>query len=255
MIPTENMTGRLRGKVALITGAARGQGEAHARLFAREGARVVLSDVLDGQGEVVAKDIDADGFVGEYVHLDVSDPGDWAAAIAIVEERHGHLDVLVNNAGIVSAADAVGETLENWYRVIGVNQTGVFLGLKHAVPAMRRAGGGAIVNIASTLGMVGSQDYIAYHASKGAVITMTKSAAITYVHDRIRVNCVCPGMVWSPMTDVLPPHVNDEEIRATPMKRGAEPVEVSYAVLFLASDEASFVTGAVVAVDGGYLAS
>jgi 3alpha(or 20beta)-hydroxysteroid dehydrogenase len=248
------MTGRLHGKVALITGAARGQGEAHARLFAREGARVIAGDVLDGQGEVVAKDLDADGLTADYVHLDVSDPTDWRAAIGFAEERHGRLDVLVNNAGIVSEADAVEESLDGWHRVIAVNQTGVFLGLKHAVPAMRSAGGGAIVNIASTLGLAGSPDYIAYHASKGAVVTMTKSAAITYAGDHIRVNCVCPGMVWSPMTEVLPAFVNAEEIQATPMKRGADPIEISYAVLFLASDEASFVTGAVMAVDGGYLA-
>jgi NAD(P)-dependent dehydrogenase (short-subunit alcohol dehydrogenase family) len=211
-------------------------------------------DVLDGLGEVVAKDLDADGLIADYVHLDVSDPTDWRAAIGFAHERHGRLDVLVNNAGIVSEADAVDETLDGWQRVIAVNQTGVFLGLKYAVPAMRSAGGGAIVDIASTLGMVGSPDYIAYHASKGAVVTMTKSAAVTYASDNIRVNCVCPGMVWTPMTGVLPASENDEEVQATPMKRGADPIEISHAVLFLASDEASFVTGAVMAVDGGYLA-
>jgi cyclopentanol dehydrogenase len=245
---------RLEGKVVLITGAARGQGEAHARLFAVEGARVILGDVLDDLGELVAKDLDAEGLLAEYVHLDVTDLEGWRDVAESTEARHGRIDVLVNNAGVVSEADAVEETLEGWHRVIGVNQTGVFLGLKHVVPVMRRAGGGSIVNIASTLGMVGSPDYIAYHASKGAVVTMTKSAAITYAGDRIRVNCVCPGMVWSPMTEVLPSHVNEEEIRATPMRRGADPVEISHAVLFLASDEASFVTGAVLAVDGGYLA-
>jgi NAD(P)-dependent dehydrogenase (short-subunit alcohol dehydrogenase family) len=248
------MAGRLDGKVALISGAARGQGAAHARRCVEESAAVVLGDVLDDEGEAVARELRDAGGRAEYLHLDVSRSADWAAAVALAEERFGSLHVLVNNAGIISEGGAVDEDEETWHRVIAVNQTGVFLGMKHAVPAMRRAGGGSIVNISSTLGVVGAEDYIAYQASKGAVRQMTKSAALSYVGDGIRVNTVCPGFVRTPMTDALDEEVHRHDIGMTPMGRPGEPIEVSHAVLFLASDEASFVTGAELYVDGGYLA-
>jgi NAD(P)-dependent dehydrogenase (short-subunit alcohol dehydrogenase family) len=164
------------------------------------------------------------------------------------------LNVLVNNAGIITKGGAVDEDERRWQRVIAVNQTGVFLGMKHAVPAMRRAGGGSIVNIASTLGVVGAEDYIAYQASKGAVRQMTKSAALSYVGDGIRVNTICPGFITTPMTDALDEEIHEHDVRMTPLGRPGRPIEVSHAVVFLASDEASFITGAELYVDGGYLA-
>jgi NAD(P)-dependent dehydrogenase (short-subunit alcohol dehydrogenase family) len=160
----------------------------------------------------------------------------------------------VNNAGVIDEGGAVDEDLEAWHRVIAVNQTGMFLGMKHAVPAMRRAGGGSIVNVSSTLGVVGADDYIAYQASKGAVRQMTRSAALSYVRDGIRVNTICPGFIETPMTDELEDEIRDHDIGMTPMARAGKPIEVSYAVLYLASDESSFVTGSDLVVDGGYLA-
>jgi NAD(P)-dependent dehydrogenase (short-subunit alcohol dehydrogenase family) len=245
------MTGRLEGKVALISGAARGQGAEHARLFAREGARVLLADVLDEEGEQVAKEIRTEEMTAEFVHLDVTLSAEWRHAVEIAETRFGKLDVLVNNAGIISEGGAVDEPEETWAAVIAVNQTGVFLGMKHAVPAMRRAGGGAIVNISSTLGVVGVEGYIGYQASKGAIRQMTKSAALSYVDDRIRVNTVCPGFITSPMTDALGADIHKHDVGMTPAGRPGDPIEVSRAVLFLVSDEASFITGAVLLVDGG----
>jgi NAD(P)-dependent dehydrogenase (short-subunit alcohol dehydrogenase family) len=248
------MERRLEGKVALISGGARGQGAAHARRFVEEGAAVVLGDVLDEEGEATAAELRDSGGRAEYAHLDVTRSQDWQAAVGFTEERFGLLNVLVNNAGIITEGGAVDEDEESWNRVIAVNQTGVFLGMKHAVPAMRRAGGGSIVNISSTLGVVGAEDYIAYQASKGAIRQMTKSAALSYVGDGIRVNTVCPGFITTPMTDALGQEIHEHDIGMTPMGRPGRPVEVSHAVVFLASDEASFVTGAELYVDGGYLA-
>ena len=248
------MAGRLEGKVALITGAARGQGAQHARVLAQEGASVVLGDLLDAEVASVAEDVRAEGGAAEHLHLDVSEGDQWAEAVERSERRFGKLDVLVNNAGIISEGGAVDEPEDVWNRVIAVNQTGVFLGMKHAVPAMRRAGGGSIVNIASTLGIVGTEDYIAYQASKGAVRQMTKSGALSYVGDGIRVNTICPGFVSSPMTEALGPEIHEHDVGMTPMGRPGQPIEVSYAVVYLASDEASFVTGTELCVDGGYLA-
>jgi NAD(P)-dependent dehydrogenase (short-subunit alcohol dehydrogenase family) len=245
---------RLNGKVALISGGARGQGAAHARRFVEEDAAVVLGDVLDQEGEARARELRAGGGRAEYLHLDVTRTEDWEAAVRMVEDRFGLLNVLVNNAGIISEGGAVDEDERMWQRVIAVNQTGVFLGMKHAIPAMRRAGGGSIVNIASTLGVVGAEDYIAYQASKGAVRQMTKSAALSYVGDGIRVNTICPGFITTPMTDALDEEIHEHDIKMTPMGRPGEPIEVSDAVVFLVSDEASFVTGAELYVDGGYLA-
>jgi len=248
------MGGRLEGKVALISGAARGQGAAHAELFAKEGASVVLGDILEKEVRFVADEIRAGGAAAEAIVLDVTRPPDWIAAVELTETTFGRLDVLVNNAGIIDEGGAVDEDLEAWHRVIAVNQTGMFLGMKHAVPAMRRAGGGSIVNVSSTLGVVGADDYIAYQASKGAVRQMTRSAALSYVGDGIRVNTICPGFIETPMTDELEDEIRDHDIGMTPMARAGKPIEVSYAVLYLASDESSFVTGSDLVVDGGYLA-
>jgi len=248
------MGGRLEGKVALISGAARGQGAVHAELFAKEGASVVLGDILEKEVRFVADEIRAGGGAAEAIELDVTSPRDWIAAVELAETTFGRLDVLVNNAGIIDGGGAVDEDLEAWHRVIAVNQTGMFLGMKHAVPAMRRAGGGSIVNVSSTLGVVGADDYIAYQASKGAVRQMTRSAALSYVKDGIRVNTICPGFIETPMTDELEDEIRDHDIGMTPMARAGKPIEVSYAVLYLASDESSFVTGSDLVVDGGYLA-
>ena len=248
------MGGRLEGKVALISGAARGQGAVHAELFAKEGASVVLGDILEKEVRFVADEIRAGGAPAEAIVLDVTRAQDWIAAVELTETTFGRLDVLVNNAGIIDEGGAVDEDLEAWHRVIAVNQTGMFLGMKHAVPAMRRAGGGSIVNVSSTLGVVGADDYIAYQASKGAVRQMTRSAALSYVRDGIRVNTICPGFIETPMTDELEDEIRDHDIGMTPMARAGKPIEVSYAVLYLASDESSFVTGSDLVVDGGYLA-
>jgi cyclopentanol dehydrogenase len=248
------MAGRLDGKVALISGAARGQGAVHAELFASEGASVVLGDILEKEVRFVADEIRAGGGAAEAILLDVTRPEDWVAAVELTEETFGRLDVLVNNAGVIDEGGALDEDLEAWQRVIAVNQTGMFLGMKHAVPAMRRAGGGSIINVSSTLGVVGADDYIAYQASKGAVRQMTRSAALSYVKDGIRVNTICPGFIETPMTDDLEDEIRDHDIGMTPMGRAGKPIEVSYAVLFLASDESSFVTGSDLVVDGGYLA-
>jgi NAD(P)-dependent dehydrogenase (short-subunit alcohol dehydrogenase family) len=245
---------RLSGSVALITGAARGQGASHARVFADEGCRVMLADVLDDQGLLLATALQDDGLEVDYQHLDVTRAADWAEAVATTEERFGKLTILVNNAGIFSEAGVVEETEARWHEVIGVNQTGVFLGMKHAIPAMRRAGGGAVVNISSTLGLAGVEDWIAYQASKAAVVMMSRSAALSYARDSVRVNTICPGIVRTPMWEAEDPAVRERDVEFTPMGRPASPEEVSHGVLYLASSEASFVTGTELAIDGGYLA-
>ena len=248
------MGSRLSGSVALITGAARGQGASHARLFAEEGCRVMLADVLDDLGLPLARALRDDGLEADYLHLDVTRAADWAEAVATTEERFGKLTILVNNAGIFSEAGVVEETEARWHEVIGVNQTGVFLGMKHAIPAMRREGGGAVVNISSTLGLAGVEDWIAYQASKAAVVMMSRSAALSYARDGVRVNTVCPGIVRTPMWEAEDPAVRERDVEFTPMGRPASPEEVSHGVLYLASSEASFVTGTELAIDGGYLA-
>jgi NAD(P)-dependent dehydrogenase (short-subunit alcohol dehydrogenase family) len=246
---------RLAGKVALISGGARGQGASHGRVFAQEGARVLLGDVLDDLGEATARELRDEGLDAQYTHLDVASAADWAAAVKQARRTWGKLDVLVNNAGIVgSMAGVVEETEEAWAHTIAVNQTGVWLGMKYAIPAMRTAGGGAIVNTCSIWGMVGAETYIAYQASKGAVQLMTKSAALTYVRDNIRVNSVCPGLVMTPLAEEEGEESNAAVIAATPMGRGAQSSEISWGVLYLVSDEASYVTGTELVIDGGFLA-
>lgn len=245
---------RLSGKTALITGAARGMGEAHARLCAQEGAKVILGDVLDDEGETVARDLRAGGHDATYRHLDVSSAEAWAGVVRFADDTLGGIDVLVNNAGIVSHSPVAETTDGEWERVVGVNQRGVFLGMREVIPSMLRRAAGSIVNISSVWGIRGSAGSLAYHATKAAVIGMTKSAAATHARDGIRVNAICPGPILTPMLAAEDPEAVRALLEAIPMGRGARPDEVSRGVLYLASEEASFVTGAVLVIDGGMLA-
>ncbi len=248
------MPGRLAGKVALISGAARGMGESEARLFAREGAKVILGDVLEEQGRAVVQDIIRQGGAATFVPLDVSKESDWQQAVETAEQTYGQLAILVNNAGIVRMAPLDETSLDDWNAVISVNQTGVFLGMKHAIPAMRRAGSGSIVNISSIAGLIGLSNIPAYQASKGAVRLLTKNAAVQYAADKIRANSIHPGRIETPMTTPLAPERREMVLRLTPLGRDGKPEEVAYGVLYLASDESSYVTGTELVIDGGYTA-
>ena len=248
------MPGRLAGKVALISGAARGMGESEVRLFVREGAQVVLGDVLEEQALAVLEDIVRQGGAATFVPLDVTKESDWQQAVETSEQTYGRLDILVNNAGIVRMAPLDETSLEDWNEVISVNQTGVFLGMKHAIPAMRRAGSGSIVNISSIAGLIGLPNIPAYQASKGAVRLLTKNAAVQYAADKIRVNSIHPGRIETPMTAPLAPERREMVLRLTPLGRDGKPEEVAYGVLYLASDESSYVTGTELIIDGGYTA-
>ena len=247
---------RLRGKVCLISGGARGLGEAQARVFAGEGARVAIGDVLADEGETVAHEITESGDEAVFLRLDVTSEEDWDRAVSASVARFGKLDVLVNNAGIFQRATFLESTGDGWDRVMEINAKGVFLGTKAAVPAMQAAGGGSIVNISSIAGLVGSTISSAYNASKGAVRIMTKSAALQHVRDGIRVNSVHPGLSTTDMLPQVFPSEEDREQRraATPMGRLGTPEDIAYAVLFLASDESSYVTGSELVVDGGFTA-
>ena len=248
---------RLAGKVALISGGARGMGAVEARLFAQEGARVVVGDILDAEGRRVESDIRAGGGEALSVRLDVTSEADWQRAVADAVSRFGKLDVLVNNAGIGGPGRVEDTTLEAWTQVMTVNATGVFLGSKAAIPALRAAGGGSIVNISSQLGLVGMENSSPqYQASKGAVRLLTKLTALQYAKDRIRVNSVHPGPILTPMTEARradPEHYR-LMVSRIPLGRYGEPLEVAYGVLYLASDESSFVTGSELVIDGGWTA-
>jgi 3(or 17)beta-hydroxysteroid dehydrogenase len=248
---------RLAGKVALISGGARGLGAAEARLFAREGARVVIGDILDAEGRAVEADVRAKGGEAIYVRLDVTSERDWQQAVATAVSRFGRLDVLVNNAGIGGAGRLEDTSVEAWDRVMDVNAKGVFLGSKAAIPAMRAAGGGSIVNISSQLGLVGMDDSSPqYQASKGAVRLLTKLTAVQYAGERIRCNSVHPGPIVTPMTERrrADPAVYQRMVSRIPLGRYGEPDDVAYGVLYLASDESAFVTGSELVIDGGWTA-
>ena len=248
---------RLEGKVAFISGGARGMGAAEARLFAREGARVAIGDVLDDLGRQVEAEINETGGEAIYVHLDVTEEEDWQRAVSTTVERFGGLHVLVNNAGVVSWGTLEDTTVAEWDRVMDVNAKGVFLGTRAAVAEMRKGGGGSIINISSISGNIG-QPYIqpVYNASKGAVRIFTKSTAVQYAKEGIRVNSVHPGSVDTAMTQHRrsDPEQMEEAVSRIPLGRVAEPEEIAYGALFLASDESSFMTGSELIIDGGFTA-
>ncbi|MGC2414201.1 MAG: glucose 1-dehydrogenase [Stellaceae bacterium] len=245
---------RLDGKVAIVTGGAHGMGEAEARLFAKEGAKVVVADVLRKEAEAVAADIRASGGNAIAATIDVTSEPEWVALIAKTLASYGRIDILVNNAGISGSSVGDPDGLEGWHRVIAVNQTSVFLGTKLAAEQMAKTGGGSIVNISSIMGFVGGiGGHPAYHASKGAVRIYSKAAAVRYGPSGIRVNTVHPGYM-PPMLNATNAGERADKIALTPLRRLGEPLEVAYGVLFLASDEASFVTGAELVIDGGYIA-
>ena len=249
---------RLEGKVAFISGGSRGMGAAEARLFAREGARVAIGDVLEAEGRQVEAEIDEAGGEALFVRLDVTSEANWQEAIAATVERFGKLDILVNNAGIGGLTTRLEDsTLDEWNRVMDINATGVFLGTKTAIPEMRRAGGGSIINISSISGNVGQDSvYAGYNASKGAVRLLTKSTAIQYAKEAIRVNSVHPGPIATDMTAKARADTQRSRstVSGTPMGRYGEPEEIAYGVLYLASDESSYVTGSELVIDGGWTA-
>ena len=247
---------RLADKVAVISGAAHGMGAEEARLFAREGAKVVIADVLEPGGMQVQGEIQESGGEALFLRTDVTSEADWRHAVRAAVSRYGRLDILVNNAGVSGTSVSDPLDTDGWHRIMGINATGVFLGCKHAIPAMQAAGGGAIVNISSVMGFVGDEGgHPAYHASKGGVRILTKALAVKYGPDGIRVNSVHPGYM-PPMLTTSPGHgpFREQQVRATPLRRLGKAIEVAYGVLFLASDEASFITGTELVIDGGFLA-
>jgi cyclopentanol dehydrogenase len=248
---------RLMGKVALISGGARGMGASEARLFAREGARVVIGDILEAEGRAVEADIRAKGGEALFVRLDVTDEADWERAVSRTVERFERLNVLVNNAGVGAVGRIEDTTAKDWDHVMDVNAKGVFLGTKAVIPAMRRAGGGSIVNISSQLGLVGTDNSSPqYQASKGAVRLLTKATAIQYAREGIRANSVHPGPILTAMTERrrADPEHYQRMLSRIPLGRFGESDEVAYGVLYLASEEAAFVTGSELVIDGGWTA-
>lgn len=252
---------RLSGKVAVVTGAALGLGRAIASRMAEEGASVAVLDVLDEAGESLVADLRARGLQAKYWRCDVAREAEVAAAINAAAEHFGGLHVVVNNAGISGANKPTHELTEaEWDRVQSVNVKGVFFGVKHAIPHLRKAGGGSIINLSSIYGLVGAADVPPYHASKGAVRLMSKADALIYAPDRIRVNSIHPGFIWTPMVENYLKEADDAEAarKATdalhPLGHVGEPDDIAWGAVYLASDEAKFVTGSELVIDGGYTA-
>ncbi len=251
------MNGRLHGKVALVTGGASGIGEAACRLFAAHGAAgVVIADINDDAGEALAVELGRSGGKVVFEHLDVSDEPGWSRVMGSVKGRFGRLDVLVNNAGRggpLARPKAEDTTVEGWDVTFATNARGAFLGIKHAVPLMRAGGGGSIINTASVYAIVGDDFGTAYTASKGAVRALSRTAAIQYASEGIRVNAVFPGFVETPMTRDLhsQPGVREKRTAMTPLGRLAQPDDIAWGILFLATDESRYMTGSELVIDGG----
>ncbi|MFF8608977.1 SDR family NAD(P)-dependent oxidoreductase [Streptomyces sp. NPDC015346] len=247
--------GKLDGRVVVITGAARGQGEQEARLFAAEGAKVVLADVLDDLGEALAKELGEER--AAYVRLDVTKEADWAGAVAVAKERFGRIDGLVNNAGILRFNELVSTPLEEFQAIVSVNQVGCFLGIRTVAPEIEAAGGGTIVNTASYTGLTGMAGVGAYAATKHAVLGLTRVAAIELAARGIRVNAVCPGAIDTPMSNpegVDPAATAELYQRLVPLGRIGRPEEVAALALFLTGDDSAYITGQPFVIDGGWLA-
>lgn len=247
--------GRLDGKVALISGGASGIGAAHVRIFAREGAKVVSGDLQRQLGEQVAAEARTAGGDVTFVTLDVTDEGSWQQAVATAVDRYGGLTTLINNAGIFHPGGVESETREGWDAMVAVNQTGVWLGMRTALPALKTSGNAAIVNISSLFGLIGSPGNISYHATKAAVRLMSKSAALEYVNQGVRVNSIHPGQIETPILGNLTPEQDAAIKAAIPMGRRGRPEDVAFGSLYLCSDEAAYVTGIELPIDAGWSAA
>lgn len=251
----------LEGKVALVSGGARGQGEAHTRILARNGATVIATDILDELGEEAVGKIRSEGLEASYRHLDVREPGDWAATVEEVVAAHGRLDILVNNAGVCEVSMVADCSDEEWDHVLHSNLNGAFYGTRAAIPAMKASGGGSIINTASMYAIKGVWGYAAYSVSKAGIVALTKTTAVTYGMDGIRANAIAPSAVDTPMLahelelfEINPDFDFDELVASQPIRRIAQVEDVAEMVLFLASDRSAYSTGAVFPVDGGALA-
>lgn len=249
------MTQRLEGKTAIVSGAARGMGEAITRAFCAEGARVLGVDILEEDGHALAADLRRAGHDVAFLRVDVTQPGDWDAAVAACKESFGPPNVLVNNAGVIGTGKAVhDETPDGLASTIAVNLNGVFYGMRAVIPEMLANGGGAIVNTSSMWGIIAAAGFAAYHATKGAVTVLTKNAAITYAESGIRVNSIHPGLIDTAMSRTLTEEQIAWLVDRVPVKRAGTPADVAPAVVYLASDESSYVTGASLLIDGGFTA-
>jgi cyclopentanol dehydrogenase len=247
---------RLKGKVALISGGARGQGATEAALFAGEGAKVVIGDVRDDLCKATAEEINTksgakSGKAVHAVHLDVTRAADWRLAVDTCVREFGGLDILINNAGIFNMSGLEETSEELWDSIVNINQKGVWLGMKECVPALRKRGGGSIINISSVAGLTGSTGSTAYHGTKGAVRLLTKAAAVQYGPEKIRVNSVHPGIINTQMIDIVPKGMREAFNHMVPLRREGTAEDVAKLVLFLASDDSSYCTGAEFVVDGG----
>ena len=253
---------RVKGKVALVTGGALGIGRATSLLLAKEGAKVAVTDILDKEGQQVVDEINDAGGIAEYWHLDVAKEEGVKKIFADVVRKFEKIDILVNNAGIAGVNKPTHEVTEaEWDKVMNVNVKGIFFCTKHVIPYMQKTGGGSIINLSSIYGLIGAPDVPPYHASKGAIRLMTKTDALLYAKDNIRVNSVHPGYIWTPMVQnhLKASGIDIEEGRKQidslhPIGHIGEPIDIAYGILYLASDESKFVTGSELVIDGGYIA-
>lgn len=243
---------RLKDKVAIVTGGSSGIGEYTVREMINEGAKVLIADVNDEAGEKLATELNTKQKNAIYQHVDVSNEEDIIKMVQTAENEFGKLDIIFNNAGILEIGPSTEQSFEDWKKVISINLSGVFLSAKHAIKAMKKQGGGSVINCSSILGNVGQSEYAAYTAAKGGVTNMTRTLALEFAEENVRVNAVCPAYIHTPLLDDLDEETKNHLISLHPMKRLGRPEEIAKAVVFLASDDASFVTGINMLVDGGY---